>query len=173
MTSVCSTLLARFVAVLVFVCAGAGSAAAAAEMVAFASGFPAGTVVVHTADRVLYFVLDESRALRYPVGVGRTEWQWTGTTVIDGKYESPNWAPPPEIRRAQPDLPELILGGSPANPMGAAAMTLAGGANAIHGTNDPESIGGFVSYGCIRMFNDDIVDLYQRVDIGTVVVVLP
>lgn len=160
-------------AISAILCLHAHPASAAAEQVAFTGDYAPGTIVVHTGERMLYLVLDRSQAIRYPVGVGRIDWQWTGATFIDGKYESPNWAPPPEIRRAQPELPDLIPGGSPANPMGAAAMTLAGGANAIHGTNAPASIGGFVSYGCIRMFNDDILDLYQRVGVGTVVVVLP
>jgi lipoprotein-anchoring transpeptidase ErfK/SrfK len=109
--------------------------------------------------------------MRYPVGVGKAGKQWSGTARIDGKYLNPAWSPPAEVKRAQPRLPNLIPGGSPHNPMGAAALTLSGGEYAIHGTNAPGSIGGFVSYGCIRMYNADILDLYDRVGFGTTVVV--
>jgi lipoprotein-anchoring transpeptidase ErfK/SrfK len=146
-------------------------AIAAAEEVVFAGDAAPGTIVVRTSERRLYLVLGQGRALRYPVGVGRAGWQWQGTSAIDGKYLNPNWAPPAAIRLEQPNLPALIPAGSPANPMGVAAMTLAGGAYAIHGTNTPKLIGGFVSHGCIRMFNADITDLYARVGVGTIVVV--
>ncbi|MBZ0148609.1 MAG: L,D-transpeptidase, partial [Pseudorhodoplanes sp.] len=96
---------------------------------------------------------------------------WSGTARIDGKYRNPAWAPPPAVRRDKPNLPDVIPGGSPRNPMGVAALTLTGGEYAIHGTNVPSSIGGFVSYGCIRMYNEDISDLYNRVRVGTRVVV--
>lgn len=155
----------------VFLCAITPSTAAG-ELVAFKSDVAPGTIVVRTDERRLYLVLGQGRALRYTVGVGRAGRQWAGTSVIDGMYIRPNWAPPPEIKRDSPNLPDLIAGGSPANPMGAAAMTLSGGAYAIHGTNAPNTIGGFVSYGCIRMYNHDITDLYDRVGIGTPVVVM-
>jgi lipoprotein-anchoring transpeptidase ErfK/SrfK len=116
-------------------------------------------------------VLGDGQALSYRVGVGRPGLQWFGTTSITGMYLRPNWAPPPEIKRDQPNLPDVIPGGSPANPMGEAAMTLSGGSYAIHGTNMPNSIGGFVSYGCIRMHNQDITDLFNRVSVGTQVIV--
>ena len=132
---------------------------------------PAGTVIVKTSERRLYLVVEDGRAIRYPVGVGRLGKQWAGTSYIDGKYIKPAWSPPAEIRRDKPSIPSVIPGGSPHNPMGAAAMTLAGGEYAIHGTNSPGSIGGFVSYGCIRMYNQDIMDLYGRVGVGTTVVV--
>ena len=103
--------------------------------------------------------------------VGRAGKQWAGATRIDGKYVNPAWAPPADVKHDNPSLPDVIPGGSPRNPMGVAAMTLAGGEYAIHGTNVPGSIGGFVSYGCIRMYNQDITDLYQRVGVGTPVVV--
>lgn len=147
--------------------------AAAREVVSFASAFAPGTIVVHTSERSLYLILDQGFALHYDVGVGRADWQWVGTTYIDGMYIRPNWVPPAAIRREQPDLPLLIAGGSPLNPMGEAAMTLAGGDYAIHGTNAAASIGGFVSYGCIRMYNEDVVDLFGRVGIGTAVIVMP
>ena len=135
------------------------------------SGFAPGTIVVKTGERQLYFVIDERRALRFPVGVGRAGKAWTGQAHVEGKYVEPVWAPPEEILREHPNLPRLIPGGDQNNPMGAAALTLRGGEYAIHGTNNPDSIGGFVSYGCIRMYNRDIRELYRMVDIGTPVVV--
>jgi lipoprotein-anchoring transpeptidase ErfK/SrfK len=146
--------------------------AQAREVVAFRdAGVAAGTVIVRQHERRLYFVLGDGRAIRYPVGVGRAGKQWAGTTRIDGKYVKPAWSPPREVKRDKPSLPDMIPGGSPRNPMGAAALTLAGGEYAIHGTNAPGSVGGFVSYGCIRMYNQDVVDLYDRVSVGTTVVV--
>jgi lipoprotein-anchoring transpeptidase ErfK/SrfK len=116
-------------------------------------------------------VLGDGRALRYPVGVGRYGKQWSGTTMISGKHWKPDWAPPAEVKRDIPTLPNLIRGGAAGNPMGVAAMTLSGGQYAIHGTNKPGSVGGFVSYGCIRMYNADVADLFGRVSVGTTVVV--
>ncbi len=149
-----------------------GTAAQAREMVSFsAPGYSAGTIVVRTSERRLYYVLGNGQALRYPVGVGRAGKQWAGVSRIDGKYVNPAWSPPPEVKRDKPSLPDVIPGGSPRNPMGVAALTLAGGEYAIHGTNQPSSVGGYVSYGCIRMYNQDISDLFQRVSVGTTVVV--
>jgi len=145
-------------------------ARASANMVAF-SGYAAGTIVVKTNERRLYLVVDDQHALRYPVGVGKAGKQWQGTSHIDGKYVQPAWSPPAEVKRDKPFLPDVIPGGTPQNPMGVAAMTLAGTEYAIHGTNMPGSIGGFVSYGCIRMYNQDISDLFGRVGVGTTVVV--
>jgi lipoprotein-anchoring transpeptidase ErfK/SrfK len=142
----------------------------AREIVAF-SGFAPGTIVVKTSERRLYYVIDRQRALRFPVGVGRSGRTWTGIARVEGKYVQPAWAPPDEIRREHPGLPGVIAGGAANNPMGAAALTLRGGEYAIHGTNRPASIGGFVSYGCIRMYNSDIVELYRLVNIGTPVIV--
>ncbi len=146
--------------------------AAAREVVAFSGGYSAGTIVVRTGERKLYLVLGNGAALRYPVGVGKNGRQWSGHAFVDGKYLRPDWSAPVEIRRDRPGLPEVIPGGSPKNPMGAAALTLSGGEYAIHGTNVPGSIGGFVSYGCIRMFNADVLDLFGRVRVGAPVVVL-
>jgi lipoprotein-anchoring transpeptidase ErfK/SrfK len=141
------------------------------DVVAFRGDYSPGTIVVKTNERRLYLVLGEGAAVRYPVGVGKPGKQWSGVTRIDGKYRQPAWAPPAEVKRDNPSIPNVIPGGSPANPMGVAAMTLAGGEYAIHGTNRPNSIGGFVSYGCVRMLNSDITDLYDRVSVGTSVVV--
>jgi len=149
-----------------------GSAPASArEVVAFNGSYGAGTIVIRTNERRLYYVMGDGRALRYPVGVGTSGMQWTGTTMISGKHLRPAWTPPDMIKREKPSLPNVIAGGSPSNPMGAAAMTLFGGEYAIHGTNNPGSIGGFVSHGCIRMYNADIMDLFGRVGVGTTVVV--
>jgi lipoprotein-anchoring transpeptidase ErfK/SrfK len=151
--------------------AAAPQPAQAREIVGFKGSYSAGTVIVKTSERRLYYVLGNGKAVRYPVGVGRRGKQWSGTTIISGKYLRPAWSPPAEVRRDHPRMPKVIAGGSPRNPMGAAALTLFGGEYAIHGTNNPGSIGGFVSYGCIRMYNKDVLDLYQRVGFGTTVVV--
>jgi len=146
--------------------------AAAREIVALRDGnYSAGTILIRTNERRLYYVMGDGRAVRYPVGVGKAGKSWTGTARIDGKYIKPAWSPPADVKRDHPRLPDLIAGGSPRNPMGAAAMTLSGGQYAIHGTNVPGSVGGFVSYGCFRMYNADVLDLYSRVGVGTSVVV--
>ena len=147
-----------------------GARAATRNVVAF-SGFAPGTIVVKTSERRLYFVIDGDRALRFPVGVGRAGMSWTGSARVEGKFVRPAWSPPDMIRRENPNLPEVIPGGAANNPMGDAALTLRGGEYAIHGTNRPSSIGGFVSHGCIRMYNSDIRELYRLVSIGTPVVV--
>jgi lipoprotein-anchoring transpeptidase ErfK/SrfK len=146
-------------------------AQATPEMVALSGGYSPGTIIVRTSERRLYLVLGGGAAVRYKVGVGRAGKQWSGVSHVDGKYMYPAWAPPADVRRDKPSLPNVIPGGAPNNPMGVAALTLAGGEYAIHGTNAPNSIGGFVSYGCIRMYNHDIADLYQRVSVGAPVVV--
>jgi lipoprotein-anchoring transpeptidase ErfK/SrfK len=147
-------------------------ALARGDVVATRDSYPAGTIVVHQSQRRLYLMLGQGQAIRYPIGVGRHGMQWAGTVQIDGKYIQPAWSPPASIKRSEPWLPDVIPGGSPHNPMGVAAMTLSGGGQyAIHGTNQPGLIGGFVSHGCIRMFNSDITDLYGRVGVGTTVVV--
>jgi lipoprotein-anchoring transpeptidase ErfK/SrfK len=150
---------------------GAAGAVQARETVHF-DGYSPGTVVVKTNERRLYYVLGDGRAVRYPVGVGKSGKAWSGRATIDGKYIRPAWSPPREVKRDRPWLPDVIPGGSPRNPMGVAALTLSGGEYAIHGTNVPGSVGGFVSYGCIRMYNQDIIDLYDRVRVGTNVIVL-
>lgn len=163
--------LAAVAAIFVFAAADSAQRPAEAQAAVAFSGYPVGTIVVRTNQRRLFLVVGEGRAISYPVGVGRAGQQWSGTAYINGKYIKPAWSPPADIKRANPRLPNVIEGGSPRNPMGAAAMTLSGGEYAIHGTNAPGSVGGFVSYGCIRMFNRDILDLYARVSVGTAVVV--
>ena len=145
--------------------------ASAREVVAFNGGVSPGTIIVRTGERRLYYVMDGGRAMRYPVGVGRIGRQWTGQSFVTGKHYRPAWSPPADIRRDKPNLPDVIPGGSPSNPMGWGALTLSRGEYAIHGTNSPGSIGGFVSYGCIRMYNHDIADLFDRVSVGTPVIV--
>jgi lipoprotein-anchoring transpeptidase ErfK/SrfK len=147
------------------------AALARGETVATRENFMPGTIVVRTGERRLYYYIGYGQAIRYPVGVGRAGKQWAGTSYIDAKYIRPDWSPPAVVRADHPGLPNVIPGGSPRNPMGAAAMSLAGGEYAIHGTNQPGSIGHFVSYGCIRMYNEDIQDLFGRVNVGTRVVV--
>jgi len=136
------------------------------------SGYAPGTIVVETSERKLHLVLGNGEVITYPVGVGKRGKSWAGTGAIAGKYLRPAWSPPKALHREKPWLPDYIPGGSPKNPMGAAAMPLTVDQYAIHGTNDPGSIGGFVSFGCIRMHNSDILDLYKRVHVGTRVVVL-
>lgn len=144
----------------------------AEEVVAYSGGQRAGTIVVKTGERRLYLILGHGKALRYKVGVGKAGKQWAGRSRIVRKMRKPAWAPPREVKRDIPSLPDYIRGGSPRNPLGAAALILAGGEYAIHGTNRPQSIGGFVSYGCIRMHNRDILSLFPRVHVGTPVVVV-
>jgi lipoprotein-anchoring transpeptidase ErfK/SrfK len=147
------------------------TAHARGDIVTTTESYAAGTIVIRTSERRLYLFLGGRQAIRYPVGVGKAGMQWAGTTTISGKYVSPAWAPPESIRRENPRLPDVIAGGSPHNPMGVAAMTLTGTEYAIHGTNQPGLIGHFVSHGCIRMYNADITDLFDRVSVGTRVVV--
>src|SRR5438552_5508943 len=146
-------------------------AAARGEVVPYRADVPSGTIIVSTNERRLYLVLGQGRAMVYPVGVGRAGRQWAGRSMIESKRIQAAWGPPPDIKREHPENPGIIPGGSPRNPMGAAALTLSGGQYAIHGTNNPGSIGGFVSYGCIRMYNADVVDLLNRVSVGTRVIV--
>ncbi len=145
--------------------------ALARQTVSFNGDYMPGTVVVKHSQRRLYYVVGGGKAIAYPVGVGKAGKSWFGTRYIDGKRMRPAWSPPAEVKRDKPSLPNVIPGGSPANPMGVAALTLSGGEYAIHGTNVPNSIGGYVSYGCIRMHNADILDLFDRVNYGTRVVV--
>jgi lipoprotein-anchoring transpeptidase ErfK/SrfK len=139
-------------------------AQARGELVPF-GGYEAGTIVVVTGARQLFYVLGDGRAIRYPVGVGRAGMAWQGRAYVAQKLVRPAWS-------QQPGVTPAIPGGSPRNPMGEAVLGLDRGNYAIHGTNNPSSIGGFVSHGCIRMFNADIVDLYRRVPIGAPVVVV-
>jgi lipoprotein-anchoring transpeptidase ErfK/SrfK len=131
-----------------------------------------GTIIIDTANTYLYLVLGGGRAMRYGVGVGRAGFTWAGVQSISRKSEWPDWYPPAEMIARQPYLPRFVAGG-PGNPLGARAMYLGSSEYRIHGTNDPTTIGKFVSSGCIRMTNEDVTDLFGRVDVGTRVVVLP
>ena len=148
------------------------ASARAGEKVEYSGDASAGTIVVQTEERALYLVTGKGQAIKYPVGVGRSGQQWFGRTRVVSKHIKPAWRPPASIRgNRSPDF--YIESGSPRNPMGAAALVLADEELAIHGTNNPGSIGGFVSYGCIRMYNQDITDLFDRVNVGTPVIVTP
>jgi lipoprotein-anchoring transpeptidase ErfK/SrfK len=140
------------------------------QLVFFRTAEPAGTVVVFTSQRFLYVVQGNNRALRYGIGVGREGFQWAGLLKISRKAEWPDWTPPPEMIARQPYLPRFMAGG-PGNPMGARALYLGSTIYRLHGTNQPQTIGHAVSSGCFRLVNDDIIDLYERVPIGTKVVV--
>jgi lipoprotein-anchoring transpeptidase ErfK/SrfK len=131
-----------------------------------------GTIIIDTPHTYLYYVLGSGRAIRYGIGVGRDGFTWSGTETISRKAEWPDWTPPPEMVQRQPYLPRFMAGG-PQNPLGARAMYLGGTIYRIHGTNAPSTIGGRVSSGCIRLTNDDVTDLYSRVNVGTKVIVLP
>jgi lipoprotein-anchoring transpeptidase ErfK/SrfK len=140
------------------------------QMVFFRSSEPPGTIVVHTSERFLYIVQPQSRAVRYGIGVGREGFQWQGLLKITRKQEWPDWTPPPEMLERQPYLPRWMAGG-PGNPLGARALYLGHTVYRIHGTNQPQTIGSAVSSGCFRLVNGDVIDLYDRIPVGTKVVV--
>jgi lipoprotein-anchoring transpeptidase ErfK/SrfK len=142
------------------------------RVVAYDTREQPGTIVIDTGNTALYYVLGGGRAIRYGVGVGREGFTWSGVQTISRKAEWPDWTPPAEMIARQPYLPRFVAGG-PGNPLGAAALYLGNSAYRIHGTNDPSTIGKFVSSGCIRMTNEDVRDLFARAGIGTRVVVLP
>jgi lipoprotein-anchoring transpeptidase ErfK/SrfK len=131
-----------------------------------------GTIIIDTPNTYLYYVLGNGQAVRYGIGVGRDGFTWSGTQSVTRKAEWPDWTPPPEMIARQPYLPRHMAGG-PGNPLGARAMYLGGTIYRIHGTNAPDTIGKHVSSGCIRMTNQDVIDLYSRVNVGSKVVVLP
>jgi lipoprotein-anchoring transpeptidase ErfK/SrfK len=141
-------------------------------IVAFDTREAPGTVIIDTGNTALYYVLGQGRAIRYGVGVGREGFTWSGVQTISRKAEWPDWHPPAQMIARQPYLPRFMAGG-PGNPLGASAMYLGSSEYRIHGTNDPSTIGKFVSSGCIRLTNEDVTDLFSRVDVGTKVVVLP
>jgi lipoprotein-anchoring transpeptidase ErfK/SrfK len=142
------------------------------QIVEFSTTEPAGTIIIDTPNTYLYFVLGNGRAIRYGVGVGREGFTWSGTERISRMKEWPDWFPPKEMIERQPYLPRFMAGGE-TNPLGARALYLGNTVYRIHGTNQPSTIGSFVSSGCIRLANDDVEDLYNRVNVGTHVVVLP
>jgi lipoprotein-anchoring transpeptidase ErfK/SrfK len=142
------------------------------QTVSYAGSEAPGTIIIDTPNTSLYYVLGGGKAVRYGIGVGREGFTWSGVKSVERKTEWPDWIPPAEMLERQPYLPRFVAGG-PGNPLGARAMYLSGTMYRIHGTNQPSSIGKRVSSGCIRMLNEDVVDLYSRVNVGTRVVVLP
>ena len=149
---------------------GGGSNPVPRQTVGFQSNYAPGTIVVNTAERRLYLVQPGGQALRYGIGVGRDGFRWGGVHKVTAKKEWPSWTPPAQMLARRPDLPRHMPGGID-NPLGARAMYLGSTLYRIHGSNEPETIGQAVSSGCIRMLNDDVVDLYDRVRVGTRVVV--
>ena len=142
------------------------------QLVDYSSREAPGTIIVDTPHTYLYYVLGNGKAIRYGIGVGREGFTWSGIKQIARKQEWPDWYPPKEMIARQPYLPRVVAGG-PGNPLGARALYIGGTEYRIHGTNDPASIGKHMSSGCIRLTNDNIVDLYRRVQIGAKVIVLP
>jgi lipoprotein-anchoring transpeptidase ErfK/SrfK len=142
------------------------------QVVAYQTHEAPGTVIIDTPNTRLFYVLGGGKAISYGIGVGRDGFTWSGVQSVTRKAEWPDWTPPEEMLQRQPYLPRFMAGG-PGNPLGARAMYLGGTVYRIHGTNAPETIGTHVSSGCIRMLNEDVVDLYGRVSVGTKVVVLP
>jgi lipoprotein-anchoring transpeptidase ErfK/SrfK len=142
------------------------------QVVSYTGREAPGTVIIDTPNTYLYYVLGGGQAMRYGIGVGRDGFTWSGTQSVTKKAEWPDWTPPPEMIARQPYLPRHMAGG-PGNPLGARAMYLGGTVYRIHGTNAPETIGTHVSSGCIRLTNEDVSDLYSRVNVGTKVIVLP
>jgi lipoprotein-anchoring transpeptidase ErfK/SrfK len=140
------------------------------DTVAYPRSHPAGTIVVSTSERYLYYVLGNGQALRYTIGVGREGASWSGVSTISAKREWPDWSPTPNIRKQHPELPGFVKGGEQ-NPLGARALYLGDSLYRIHGTNEPWKIGDAVSAGCIRLTNDDIIDLYNRSKVGATVIV--
>ena len=138
--------------------------------VSFQGNYAPGTIIVDTKERRLYLVQEGGRALRYGIGVGRDGFRWGGVHRITAKKEWPAWTPPAQMLRRRPDLPRHMVGG-PDNPLGARAMYLGSTLYRIHGSNEPETIGQAVSSGCFRMVNDDVIDLYNRVQVGATVIV--
>ena len=149
-----------------------GSARFERQTVDYRTNEAAGTIIIDTPNTYLYLVLGNGKALRYGIGVGREGFTWSGTQTITNKREWPDWTPPEEMIQRQPYLPRFMAGG-PGNPLGARAMYLGSSIYRIHGTNDPSTIGHRVSSGCIRLTNENVTDLFNRVRIGTKVVVLP
>jgi lipoprotein-anchoring transpeptidase ErfK/SrfK len=141
------------------------------QVIAYEGGEKPGTIIIDTPRRFLFLVQDGGRAVRYGIGVGRPGFTWAGVKEVSAKREWPDWTPPPEMLRRRPDLPQHMAGG-PENPLGARALYLGSSLYRIHGSNEPWTIGTAVSSGCIRMRNEDVVDLYERVQIGTKVVVI-
>lgn len=145
------------------------------QVVNFSMPVPPGTIVINTPQRKLYFVLDDKTAIRYPIAVPKRGREWSGRATVTGKLVNPDWAPPPVVRTDHPELPDLVPAGAPNNPVGARAIMLDRFWVAIHGTSRKirRSIGTAASYGCIRMLNEDVIDLFDRVRVGAPVLKIP
>ena len=155
--------------------ASAFAPVAAKQSVQVPASYPAGTIIISQHEHQLYFTNGDGTAIRYPVAIGKMGKAWGGKTYVEGKFIRPDWSPPAVVARDHPELPSLIPGGAPNNPMGERALTLQLDQVAIHGTTQKmrKSVGTSASYGCIRMLNEDVVDLYDRVSVGTPVVSIP
>ncbi len=140
------------------------------QVVDYETTFKPGTIVIETGERRLYLVLEDGKAMKYGIGVGREGFTWSGTNRITRKAEWPGWTPPPAMRKRVPDLPAYMPGG-PDNPLGARALYIGSTLYRVHGTSEPWSIGQAVSSGCIRLTNEDVIDLYDRVQVGATIVV--
>ncbi len=140
------------------------------EVVSYSENLPAGSIVISTSQRRLYYLIGNGKALRYAIAVGKEGYAWAGTSTVSSKREWPSWTPPPEMRKRKPDLPAFMPGGKD-NPLGARALYLGDTLYRIHGTNEPWYMGSAQSSGCIRMTNDDVIDLYGRTKIGATVIV--
>jgi lipoprotein-anchoring transpeptidase ErfK/SrfK len=146
----------------------------AGPIVAYPTDYPPGAVLISQSAKRLYLIVDAETAIAYPVAVARRGKEWSGPARIVGKFVEPAWSPPDSVKRDHPELPDVIPGGSPSNPMGARAITLDRDEIAIHGTTTAmrRSIGAAASYGCIRMLNEDVIDLFDRVAIGAPVMMM-
>ena len=153
----------------------ASSQVQARESVLVDPQYPSGLIIIKQSERKLYYTEGNGQAIRYPVAIGMSGKAWRGETAVEGKFLQPDWSPPAVVRHDHPNFPDVIPGGSPGNPMGAAALTLKLSEIAIHGTTRSmrKSVGTAASYGCIRMLNEDVTDLYSRVEVGTPVVSVP
>jgi len=140
------------------------------EVVGFSENLPAGSIVISTSQRRLYYVMGGGKALRYAIAVGKEGYAWAGTSTVSSKREWPSWTPPADMRKRKPELPAFMAGGKD-NPLGARALYLGATVYRIHGTNRPDTIGTAVSSGCFRLVNADVTDLYERVPVGTKVIV--
>ena len=172
----CESMYSRFllkIILLVILLAGAAAPSAARPSESSSSAeYSIGRIIIKTSERKLLFVKGDKDVIEYKIAVGRQGREWTGSTSISRKVRNPAWAPPPKIRKDNPRLPALVKAG-PNNPLGVAVLVLGDGTYGIHGTNRPETIGTFASYGCFRRYNKDILDLFSRVAIGTSVTVVP
>jgi lipoprotein-anchoring transpeptidase ErfK/SrfK len=167
--------LARYAALSGILATGLPAIANARESVMFPTTYPAGMIVISQHERKLYLTEGNGMAIRYPIAIGMAGRAWSGETAVEGKFIAPDWEAPDVVRRVHPEFKSVVRGGSPHNPMGAAAITLRLPEVAIHGTTQTmrRSIGTAASFGCIRMYNEDVLDLYQRVSVGMPVVSVP